>query len=200
MRTYIVCIKKKSYILFLIILLGGCLSATLPPVILLPANVRVLPPDPNLPDEVKLLSGKWVGEVASITPWYSRMIVESLNDHSAQIVYAHSGHHNDPGNGSAKTVRCHCAPSWGRMKGDINHDRGDTTLGFITPTGKISLVVKKDTPDLMEGYLARKNGSYPIKMKRVLEEQRLGLSPLYFPPASDMNGARRENAGVIDIQ
>jgi hypothetical protein len=136
----------------------------------LPANVRVLPPDPTLPDEVKLLSGKWVGEVASITPWHSRMIVESLKDNSAQVIYAHSGHHNDPRSGSAKTMRCHCAPSWERMKGDINHDRGDTTLGFMTLTGKISLVVKKDRPDLMVGYLARKNGSYPIKMKRVLEE------------------------------
>jgi hypothetical protein len=170
MGTCIACIKKKAYILFVVIFLGGCLSATLPPVIPLPANVRILPTDPTLPDEVKLLSGKWVGEVASITPWHSRMIVESLNDHSAQIIYAHNGHHNDPGSGSAKTTRCHCAPSWGRMKGDIDHGRGDTTLGFMTPTGKISLVVKKERPDLIEGYLARKNGFYPIKMKRVLEE------------------------------
>jgi hypothetical protein len=170
MKTRVALTKKMSYPLFLILVLGGCLSATLPPAIPVPANVSVLSPDPALPEGVKLLSGKWVGEVASITPWHSQMIVESLKENSAQIVYAHNGHHNDPRGGSAKTAHCHCAPNWGRMKGDIDHDQEETTLRFVTPTGKISLVVKKDRPDLMEGYLVRKNGSYPVKMKKVLGE------------------------------
>jgi hypothetical protein len=170
MGTCIAWIKDKCYILFVILVLSGCLSTTLPPAIPLPANVSVLPPDPALSEEIKLLSGKWAGEVASLTPWYSQMIVESLKDNSAKIVYAHSGHHNDPGSRTAKTAQCHCAPGWGRMKGDIDHGRGGTTLRFMTPTGKMSLVVKKDRPDLMEGYLVRQNGSYPVTMKRVLEE------------------------------
>jgi hypothetical protein len=94
------------------------------------------------------------------------MIVESLKDNSAQIVYAHSGHHNDPGS-SLGRPNCHCAPSWGRIKGDIDHDPGAATLRFMTRTGKMSLVVKKDQPDLMEGYLDRRNGSYPVKMNRL---------------------------------
>lgn len=170
MGTFVAWIKKKPCILFVIFVLGGCLSATLPPAIPLPANVRVLSPDPDLPEEVKLLSGRWIGEVASITPWRSQMIVESLKDSSAQIVYAHSGHHNDPGGRTAKTAQCHCAPSWRRMKGDIERDRGGTTLRFLGPKGKMSLVIKKDRPDVMEGVLARQNASYAVRMKRVLEE------------------------------
>ncbi len=117
-----------------------------------------------------MLSGTWVGEVESVTPWHSRMIVESLNGNSARIVYAHSGHHNDPRvGGPPKTAQCHCAPGWGRITGAIDQGRGDTTLRFMTPTGMMSLKVATDRPDLMAGHLARKNGSYPVKMKRLRE-------------------------------
>ena len=56
------------------------------------------------------------------------------------------------------------------MKGDIERDRGGTTLRFLGPKGKMSLVIKKDRPDVMEGVLARQNASYAVRMKRVLEE------------------------------
>jgi hypothetical protein len=92
-------VVKRCVLIALMVLAGVSLSScattssftSVPP---LPENVQIVPPDPNLPPEIKAFSGKWSGQ------WHSQrnpsalgveavLVVEEIPDERhARIVYA----------------------------------------------------------------------------------------------------------------
>jgi hypothetical protein len=91
-----------------VLIIGGCLAATLSLKVPLPPDVNILSPDPSLPEEVKALSGKWVGRWNSQWGWDCVICVEKVGKDSAQVVHAWGEYTTYAGS-------CHCAPDWRRI-------------------------------------------------------------------------------------
>ena len=53
-----------------------------------PPSITIEPPDPSLPAEAKLLSGKWAGEWKSKYGWDCLVYVEKVDKDSAQVVHS----------------------------------------------------------------------------------------------------------------
>jgi len=71
-----------------VLMVGGCLAATLSLKASLPPDVNILSPDPSLPEEVKALSGKWASRWNSQWGWDCIICVEKVDKNSAQVVHA----------------------------------------------------------------------------------------------------------------
>ena len=190
-------IKKIQFMIllvfFLILLLGISLglsfqqaSAVVPP------NTSIDPPDPSLPPEAKLLSGKWTGQWNSRWGWDCFLYVEKVNKDSAQVVHSW-GEYN------TSKMSCHCEPNWARVQmAKVIYLEGKATIKFITPgyqTGHFkkkkhtlsgedegwvnynpkshghydfSFTVQKNEPLVMKGHFISEKGSHLyIEMKKI---------------------------------
>lgn len=190
--------KKVQFIvimIFLMLLTGISLSLSFSfkkepaPV---PPNIVIDPPDPTLPDEAKLLPGKWAGQWDSKWPWDCVLYVEIVDKHYAQIVHSWGAY-------STSKMSCHCSPNWARvLKAKVTYNEGKATIDFITPgyeTGhfrkkkhtlsgedegwvgrhpkshghyNFSFTVEKSYPDLMKGrFISGKGSHLYIEMKKM---------------------------------
>lgn len=157
-----------------------------------PPNITIEPPDPSLPAEAKLLSGKWTGQWKSRYGWDCLLYVEKVYKDSAQVVHSW-GEYN-----TAK-MSCHCEPNWARVqKAKVIYREGKATIEFITPpalaTPKIKIwhtmsgenegwpktspkshgyneiffTVEKNEPSIMKGhFISPKDSDLYIKMKKI---------------------------------
>jgi hypothetical protein len=189
-------IKKTRFIvfvIFLMLLLGMSLifsfqqaSAPVPP------NITIEPPDPSLPAEAKLLTGKWAGEWKSPYGWDCVLYVEKLDKDSAQVGLSW-GEYN------TKKMSCHCEPNWATVqKAKVIYREEKATIEFITPnlqsrnfkkkmhtlSGEdegwvssnprghghydFSFTVEKNEPNIMKGHFISGKGSHLyIEMKKI---------------------------------
>lgn len=124
-------IKKIRLVVFVIFLMLGCgisliyslqqASAPEPP------NMTIEPPDPSLPAEAKLLTGKWAGQWKSPYGWDCLLVVEKVDKDSAQVVHSW-GEYN------TQKMNCHCEPNWARVQNvKVTYSEGKATIDFITP-------------------------------------------------------------------
>ena len=157
-----------------------------------PPNITIEPPDPSLPAEAKLLTGKWAGEWKSPFGWDCLLVVEKVDKDSAQVVHSW-GEYN------TQKMNCHCEPNWARVqKAKVSYREGKATIEFITPgyqtdhfkkkmhllSGEyegwternvkshgyyeFSFTVKKDEPSIMKGhFISGKNSNLYIEMKKI---------------------------------
>jgi len=188
--------KKTRFIavvLFLILLGSTSLilafqqaSAPVPP------NITIEPPDPSLPAEAKLLTGKWAGQWRSRYGWDCVLYVEKIDKDYAQVVHSW-GEYN------TSRMSCHCDPNWARVqKSKVIYGKGKATIEFITPelhgrnfkkkmhmlSGEdegwassrpkgyghynFYFTVRENDPSIMEGHFISAHGSdLYIKMKRI---------------------------------
>ena len=150
--------KRLLVVLVLVVGLALCSCATmnpaspLPTLLLLPDGVLIVPPDPNLPPEIKAFSGKWGGT------WFhlnmdAVLVIEKIDERQeATVVYVRG-----------ESQRRGMVERWFRVKGNFSRNKeGGITLSWISPrTGlKFEFRVKGDT---LEGV------SYPhsIIMRRL---------------------------------
>jgi hypothetical protein len=90
-----------------------------------PPDVKLEPPDPALPAEIKALVGKWSGQWNS--RWDALIYVEKVDNDSAQVIFSWGEYNTSRG-------ACHCEPNWVRVqKATIKHSGGKATLEFYTP-------------------------------------------------------------------
>jgi len=185
-------IRLVVFVIFLMLLLSISLiyslqqaSAPVPP------NMTIEPPDPSLPAEANLLSGKWAGQWKSIYGWDCLLVVEKVDKDSAQVGLSW-GEYN------TQKLSCHCEPNWARVqKAKVIYREGKATIEFITPnlqsrnfkekqhmlSGEnegwlgspgnryghydFSFTVEKNQPSIMKGHFISGNGSHlNIEMKK----------------------------------
>lgn len=182
---------KVAIMIFLIFLTGIslCFSSGkehLP----VPGNIVIHPPDPSLPDEAKLLSGKWSGQWWAKWPWDCILYVEKVDKDYVQVVHSW-------GEYSTSKMTCHCSPNWARvLKAKVTYSEGKATIDFITPnyeTGhfkkknhvlsgedegwkgtrgghghyNFSFTIEKSEPDILKGHFISGKGSHLyIKLKK----------------------------------
>jgi len=166
---------RRTYVLaVLTVVFVGCaaLAIALPPV---PPDITMVSPDESLPDEVKLLSGKWVGKWDSAYPWDCVIYVEKVRRNSALITHSY---------GSFITSRrsCHCDPDYLRVhaanvsyvdgksmiefranyrteKHDVRNKLEANAGPFAKKIGSyVSLTLDKNNPDLLIGKMITGNG------------------------------------------
>ena len=164
------------FIALAIIMLACCMGAVIKqlnaPV---PENVNIVSPDPSLPDELKALSGKWVGSWNSRWGWDCVLYVEKVDQNSAQVVHAW-------GEYTTHKQSCHCIPNWTRVeKTKLSYSNGKAVIEFKSrPYHKMSedmhdvsgsvredakhyytfsFTVDKDKPDMMKGHFISGKGS-----------------------------------------
>jgi len=122
--------RKKTHSIALVIFLGMaclCFGSSQQAPAPVPPDVSISAPDPSLPEQVKSLLGKWVGQWDSPYGWDSALYIEKIDGDSAQVVFA-CGEYN--------TFRksCHCNPNWVRVqKGKVKYSDSSVTLDFYTP-------------------------------------------------------------------
>jgi len=123
-------VKKRLslFVIFLILLLSISLTYSLQQASApIPPGVALDPPDPSLPAEVKLLSGKWAGQWNSRFGWDCLLYVEQVNKDTAQVVHSW-GEYN------TSNKSCHCEPNWARVQNvKVTYSEGKATIDFITP-------------------------------------------------------------------
>jgi hypothetical protein len=156
-----------------------------------PSNIMIDPPDPSLPDEAKLLSGKWSGQWGAKWPWDCFLYVEKVDKDYARVVHSW-------GEYSTSKLSCHCSPNWARvLKAKVTYLEGKATIEFVTPgyeTGhfrkkkhtlsgedegwaghnpkshghyNFSFTVEKNEPDILKGkFISGKGSHLYIKMKK----------------------------------
>ena len=116
---------KTGMVLAVLLVVSCCVALTTSqqkaPVM---SDVRIEPPGPALPDEVKALSGTWAGEWNSRLGWDCLLYVEQIDNETARLV--HSFGEYTTANGS-----CHCAPDWRRVeRAKVSRAAGTVTLEF----------------------------------------------------------------------
>lgn len=157
----------------------------------IPPDVAIKTPDPSLPPQAKLLSGKWTGRWNSFFGWDSVLYVEKINKNSAQIVLAW-GEYN------THRESCHCNPNWVRVKdAKVTCYDDFVKLDFYTPkfrphwlkqthtvsgsadetygetvgsSGRytFSFKVKQNDPNVMKGeFYSARNSYLSVEMKKV---------------------------------
>ena len=157
-----------------------------------PPDIIIDTPNPSLPAEASLLTGKWAGQWDSRYGWDCFLYVEKVDKDSAQVVLSW-GEYN-----TAK-MSCHCEPNWARVqKSKVIYREGKATIDFITPvlqsqafkkkihtlSGEdegwvshqakghahydFSFTVDKNEPHIMKGhFISGKNSILNIKMKKI---------------------------------
>ena len=134
-------IKKNRFAAFIIFLVLGLsiscvfslqqVSAPIPP------DIAIEPPDPSLPAEAELLTGKWAGKWNSRYGWDFLLYVEKVDKNSAQVVQSW-GEYN------TSKMSCHCDPNWARVqKSKVIYREGKATIEFITPNLQSHRFIKK---------------------------------------------------------
>lgn len=119
--------KKILFMVLAMLLMGGSLSLSssqqkAPSL----SDIKIEPPDPSLPDEVKALSGKWAGEWNSKMGWDCLLYVEKIDKDTAQVVHSFGEYTTSKGS-------CHCAPDWRRVRrASVNYAEGTVTIEFVT--------------------------------------------------------------------
>ena len=158
----------------------------------IPPNIRIDTPDASLPDEVKLLVGKWTGRWNAFHGWDCKFYVEKVDKNSAQVVHSW-------GDYTTHNMSCHCSPNWARVQqAKVTYLDGKATIDFITPgyeTGhfrkkhhvlsgedegwtsnnpkshghyNFSFTVEKSEPDVMKGrFISGKGSPLGIVMKKM---------------------------------
>ncbi|MGD0276501.1 MAG: hypothetical protein ABSB79_10715 [Syntrophales bacterium] len=179
--------KSNLYIVLVILIIGGCIAATLSLKASLPPGINIVSPDSSLPEEVKALSGKWSGRWNSPWSWDCIICVENVDKDSARVVHAW-------GEYTTRAGSCHCAPDWRIIQhARVAYSNGKATLEFTTPPYRplqgvnpshllsgsrdpekrrylFSFTVDKNEPDIMVGdFLSAKNSPLSIRMKRIVE-------------------------------
>jgi predicted dehydrogenase len=179
--------KRNLLIVLVIIIMCGCLSATLSVNTPLPSDISIISPDPSLPEEVRALSGKWVGQwnAGKQWGWDCAIYVEKVDKDSAQVVHSW-------GDYTTRAGSCHCAADWRRIQeATVTYSEGKATLEFLTPpyrplkgpnpshvlTGSrepgqhryiFSFTLEKNKPDTMDGhFLSAKNSPLWIQLKKI---------------------------------
>ena len=175
--------RKKSWLILAVILLTGALiSATWPLKTPLPSDINIIPPDPSLPLEIRALSGGWTGSWNSMRGWDCVLIVEKVNQDSAQVIYSW-------GEYITRKSSCHCTPNWTRvMRGSIDYTEGKANIYFKTPNLQVlqerdsppytvqglkgkysfSFTLEKNKPDILQGrFLSGKSSQLYVEMKRI---------------------------------
>jgi len=186
-------IRFIVFVMFLMVLLGTSLifafhqaSAPVPP------NITIELPNPSLPAEAKLLTGKWAGQWKSRYGWDCLLYVEKVDKDYAQVVHVW-GEYN------TSRMSCHCEPNWARVqKSKVIYGKGKATIEFITPnlqsrnfkkkmhtlSGEdegwvssnpkghghynFSFTVKENEPGLIKGHFISGKGSrLHIEMKKI---------------------------------
>jgi len=157
----------------------------------MPPKITIEPPDPTLPAEAQLLSGKWTGKWDSPNSWDCAFYVEKVDKETARVVHAW-------GEYQTRRMSCHCSPNWARVqKAKVTYREGSATIDFTTPgyeTGHFrkkrhllsgedegwtsanpkshghygfSFTVEKSDPNLMKGsFTSGKGSQLSIKMKK----------------------------------
>jgi hypothetical protein len=157
-----------------------------------PPNIMIQSPDPSLPVEAKLLTGRWVGKWNSVFGWDCVLYVEKVDKDSAQVVHSWGEYNTRKGS-------CHCAPNWARVqRAKITYFEGKATIQFITPgyeTGHFKkkmhtlsgedegwvssnpkshghydfvFTVDQNDPNIMKGhFISGKGSNLYIKMKKI---------------------------------
>lgn len=179
---------RKNRLLALVLLVVAGLAAiavaALTPVGPLPADLKIIPPDPSLPAAVKSLSGKWTGKWSSYWGgWDCLIIVEKIDKDSAQVVHAWGEYQTRRGT-------CHCAPDWRRIeKAKVICADGKASLEFKTPPYRpwnkshifrgtvgperekyytFSFELDQSKPDLMVGrFISAGNSKLFIDLKKI---------------------------------
>jgi len=156
----------------------------------LPSDINVVSPDSSLPEEVRTLSGKWIGSWSDKgqRKWDCTIYVEKVDKDSAQVVHSWGSYTTH--NGS-----CHCAPDWRRIRqATVSYADGKATMEFMTPPYRplkgenpshilpgsrdpgqrrylFSFTVEKNKPDMMDGhFLSARNSPLWIHLKKSIEE------------------------------
>lgn len=126
-------------------------AAATPPVptfesVPLPQQIQIIPPDPNLPPEIKALSGKWGGRWwnprSDIKEGFDAILIveEIVNGRQAKIIYAWGDCKE------WKSVR-----NWTRVEVNITtqNKTGEAILFFTSPRGlKYEFSLEKDGNEL----------------------------------------------------
>jgi hypothetical protein len=172
-----------------LMIVGLCFSSSQQGPAPIPPNLKIEPPDPALPVEIKSLVGKWSGSWDS--RWDSLLYIEKVDKDSAQVVFSWGDYTTSHGT-------CHCGPNWMRVqKAAVKYSPGTAKLEFYTPkiqprwvnethsaTGSYdevyhagggssgrytySFVLKMREPNTMKGdFWSAKNSPLHIKLKKI---------------------------------
>ena len=132
-----------------------------------PPDVSIVRPDPSLPDEIKALSGTWIGKWDSPNPWDCAIFIERVGRDSALVTHAWGDYSTAHGS-------CHCSPDYVRIhRAEVSSSGGKATIEFQVnyrnhrktdvknrsndPDSArrkgsfVSLVLEKNAPNVMKG-------------------------------------------------
>ena len=153
--------KTLMTISLAILFVGACVTISSPQKGPIPPDVKIISPDPSLPNEVKALTGKWRGEWGSGSRWETALYVEELEKDSARVVHAW---------GDFRCVNrsgCHCSPGWAEKKANIQLSSGKATLVFNVDNGRFTFTLNDSKPDEMEGMFRNSSQRLITTMKRI---------------------------------
>jgi hypothetical protein len=188
-------VMKRILLVVLMVLTGvslySCATTNSLTSIPLPENVQIVPPDPNLPPEIKAFSGKWSGRWG----WQDRrnndgvdavLIVEKIiSEQQAMVVVAN-------GNGIGwKTLR-----SWERSTANFSKTEEGISLmvDSTTSSRKIKFGTKRGSPDRDYGRPRRLwHNYYHNDTNLITSEERNKKVGLW----QDKNPSRRGSSGKL---
>ncbi len=118
----------------------------------LPTDVRIAPPDPNLPKPIQALSGKWEGmwEHGSLGSLDAMLIVEKIDREIAYVIYA-----------SGDNLAWGVTKAWRREVAAVSYEDGKVNLRL--PSGIDFWATKENR---MEGRRATPYGLIYIHLKK----------------------------------
>jgi len=194
MKRILCRISTEYFLIALIIFLGiaglcfGALEQSPPP---MPPDIAIKKPAASLPEQIRALSGKWVGQWNAYYGWDTVLYIEDINENSAKVVFAWGDYYTH-------RESCHCSPNWVRIQeATVTSDDDYIKLSFFTPkfrpywlkqthtvsgssnetygekTGSsgrytFSFKVKKNKPGVMKGeFYSARNSYLSAEMKKV---------------------------------